>query len=83
MQLFKKHDLVLMHMTDRLLAHEMKLMMIQFKNSINEESHEMFVKNELMIMMIMYHKRIGANKKAKIIHCYLSCKMGEPVLYHM
>ena len=70
-------------MTGELPACGAELMMIQFKNSINEESHEVFVKNEMMIMMIMYHKKIRANKKIKIIHCYLSCEVGKLVLYHM
>ena len=74
---------MLVHMIDRLLAHETKLMTIQFRNSINRESHEVFVKNEMMIMMIMYHKRIETNKKIKIIHHYLSHEMRKLMLYHM
>ena len=83
MQLFKKCDLMLMHMMSRLLTHEAELVTIQFKNSTNEKSHRVFVKNEMMIMMIMYHKKIETNKKIKIIHHYLPHKMRELMLYHM
>ena len=82
-QLFKKYYLMLMHLTDRLLMHETELMIIQFKNSINRESCRVFVKNKMMIMIIIYHKRIRINRKIKIIHCYLLCEIRELLLYHM
>ncbi len=82
-QLFKKCDLVLVHMAGGLLARGAELVTIQFKNSANGESCGVFVEDGLMVMVTMYHKGIGANKKAKIIHCYLPREVGELVLYHM
>ena len=74
---------MLMHITDRLLICETELMIIQFRNNINKKNCEMFIKNEMMIIMIIYHKKIEANKKIKIIHYYLLCKMRKLMLYHM
>ena len=81
--LFKKHDLMLMHMTNKLLTHETELIMIQFRNSINKKSHKIFVKNKIMIIMIMYYKKIKINKKIKIIYYYLSCEIRKLILYHI
>ena len=81
--MFKKHDLILMHIMSELLICEAKLMIIQFKNNVNKKSCKMFVKNEIIIMMIMYHKKIETNKKIKIIYYYLLHEMKELMLYHM
>ena len=74
---------MLMHMTDKLLICEMKLMIIQFKNNVNRKSYEMFIKNKIITIMIIYYKKIEINKKIKIIYYYLSHEMKELMLYHM
>ena len=74
---------MLMYMTNKLLVHEMKLMIIQFKNNVNKKNCKIFMKNKMMIIIIMYYKKIKANKKIKIIYCYLSHKIKKLMLYHM
>ena len=82
-RLSKERDLVLVHMTGGLPARGAELVTIQFKNSANGESRGVFVEDGMMAAVTMYHKGIGANKKAKIIHRYLPREVGELVLYHM
>ena len=52
---------MLMYMTNKLLVHEMKLMIIQFKNNVNKKNCKIFMKNKMMIIIIMYYKKIKAN----------------------
>ena len=74
---------MLMHMTDKLLICEMKLMIIQFKNNVNRKSYEMFIKNKIITIMIIYYKKIEINKKIKIIYYYLLYKIKELIFYHI
>ena len=75
--------LVLLYITSGLSVYSIKIVTVQYINSANREYCSMFIKDKLMVYIIIYHKGIRASSKAKIIHQYLLCKMGKLFFYYL
>jgi hypothetical protein len=56
------------HITGGLLLRRTKLVIVQYKNSLNSNSMEIFIKNRLVVYITAYYKNIGLTRNSKIIY---------------
>ena len=69
---FRAKLLILMHLTKNQLARESKILSVRHRNTMNDEHRNVFVKDDLLMFVIRYHKSYNIINFVKIIHRYLS-----------
>lgn len=52
-------------------------------NSANGEGRGLFVEDSILVIVLRYHKGIGASRKAKVIHRYLPREVRELLFYYL
>ena len=83
MRLCRERLYVLSHMAGGLPVRGTEMITVQHINSANGEGRGVFVEDGILVIVLRYHKGIGASGKAKVIHRYLPREVGELLFYYL
>ena len=74
---------MLAYITSGLPVYSIEVVTVQYVNSVNGEYRGIFIKDRLIVYIIIYYKGIRTSNKAKIIHRYLPCEVGKLFFYYL
>ena len=66
--MFLKWIFLLMHITEDQFSRASKILQIKYHNIMQSEYHNIFIKNDFISIMMIYHKSYSMNKMIKIIY---------------
>ena len=80
---FLEQILLLMHITRNQPTRASEILQIRHHNIMQGEYRNLFIENEFISIVIIYHKNYSMKGMIKIIHRFLTCEMNELMMYYL